>query len=129
MTIIPGTADAASYLPLTPLSFEVLLAVADAPRHGYGIIQEIEGRTGEPMKSSTGTLYLAIQRLQREGLIEAEPATSGSRRRDYALTELGRLVVAAEAERLAELVSSARDKKLLRAAPSLALGSRGERGR
>ena len=50
-------------LPLTPLAGQSLVARADEPRHGYGIIKEIEGATGEPMKSSTGTLYLAIERL------------------------------------------------------------------
>ena len=117
LTSLAENIAAASYLPLTSLSFEVLLALADSPRHGYGIIQEIEGRTGEPMNSSTGTLYLALQRLNRDGLIEAGPSTAGSRRRNYSLTEIGRLVAAAEAERLAALVSSAHDKKLLGAAP------------
>jgi DNA-binding PadR family transcriptional regulator len=102
----------ASRLPLTPLSFQILVALADEPRHGYGIIKEIEETTGEPMKSSTGTLYLAIERLEEEGLIE-EQASSDHRRRYYHLTSLGRSVAAAETKRLAKLLGVARSKKLV----------------
>lgn len=106
-------------LPLTPLSFEILLALADEPRHGYGIIKEIEARTGKPLKSSTGTLYLAIRRLEQAELIVESDDTGrsggsgGSRRRYYRLTQLGEEVVAAEAERLAALLGVARQKDML----------------
>ena len=99
-------------LPLTPLSFQILIAVADEPRHGYGIIKEIEGATGEPMKSSTGTLYLAIERLEREDLLEERPSRD-PRRRYYRLTALGRATAVAEAKRLATLLGVARGKKLV----------------
>jgi DNA-binding PadR family transcriptional regulator len=101
-----------SRLPLTPLSFQILVALADEPRHGYGIIKEIEEATGERLKSSTGTLYLAIERLEQEGLIEEEPS-SDARRRYYRLTPLGRSVAAAETKRLATLLGVARSKKLV----------------
>lgn len=112
----PSSNEAVDFLPLTPLSFDVLLALADAPGHGYGILQEIERRGGGPMKSSTGTLYLAIHRLQRDGLLEKRDNDGNSRRHLYALTPLGRQVAAAEAERLLGLVDSARRKDLLSAA-------------
>lgn len=101
-----------SRTPLTPLSFQILVAVADAPRHGYGIIKEIEKATGEPLKSSTGTLYLAIERLEREGFIEEEPSRD-SRRRYYRLTDVGREVAVAETRRLATLLGVAGEKKLV----------------
>lgn len=101
-----------SRLPLTPLSFQILVAVADGPRHGYGIIKEIEQATGEPMKSSTGTLYLAIDRLEHEGFLEEEPRRD-ARRRYYRLTPLGRETAAAEAKRLVTLLGVARGKKLV----------------
>ena len=105
-------------LPLTPLSFQILVALADEPRHGYGIIKEIEAHTGTELKSSTGTMYLAIQRLERQGLVEetSAPATSGkgdSRRRYYRLSAVGAEVAAAESERLVSLLSVARHKDLL----------------
>lgn len=98
--------------PLTPLTYEILLALADEDRHGYGIIKEIEQSTGEPMKSSTGTLYLAIERLEQEGLLEEQPS-GDARRRFYRLTSLGRDTAAAEAKRLATLLGVARGKKLV----------------
>lgn len=109
------TRDPAARLPLTPLSFEVLLSLADGARHGYGIIKEIEARTGEPLRSSTGTLYLALQRLVKEGLVEVAGSSGGpaTRGRTYALTALGREVAVAEADRLAGLVGDARRKRLL----------------
>jgi DNA-binding PadR family transcriptional regulator len=99
-------------LPLTPLSFQILVALADGPRHGYGIIKEIEAVTGEAFPSSTGTLYLAIERLEHEGLIEKEKS-SDRRRRFYRLTALGRETAAGETRRLATLVGVARGKKLV----------------
>lgn len=99
-------------LPLTPLSFQILVALADEPRHGYGIIKEIEAVTGERLKSSTGTLYLAIERLEQEGLLE-EDERSDPRRRYYRLTTAGREIAAAETRRLATLLGVARGKKLV----------------
>ncbi len=101
-------------LPLTPLSFQIVIAIADQPRHGYGIVKEIERITGSPMKSSTGTLYLAVQRLEEAGLLEEEPSDD-SRRRYYRLTALGREIATAETERLTNLVGEARAKKLVEA--------------
>jgi len=103
------------HLPLTPLSFQILLALADGPRHGYGILKEIEGSSGEPFRSSTGTLYLAIQRLEQHQLIAEDPGHPGSdsRRRYYRLTELGREVAIGESRRLATLLSVGRSKGLI----------------
>ena len=116
-------ADAHSYLPLSPITFQVLLALADGPRHGYGVIQEIDGRTGGIMRLQTGTLYLLLQRLTTDGFVERartprEDATAagrapGSPRRYHALTALGRAVLAAEARRLQAAVADARAKRVL----------------
>lgn len=110
--------DVRAHLPLTPLSFEILLSLADGPLHGYGIMKEAEERTGEPFASSTGTLYLAIQRLLEDGLLRvaeegAGAGSRGGRGRAYALTRLGREVAAAEARRLAARVRDAASKALL----------------
>ena len=103
------------HLPLTPLSLQILVALADAPRHGYGILKEIEGASSTPFRSSTGTLYLAIQRLEQEGLIEEDrqPESAESRRRYYRLTTLGREVATAESRRLDALLDVSRSKGLL----------------
>lgn len=106
------------HLPLTPLSFHILLALSDRERHGYGILKEIERQTNGAMKTASGALYLAAVRLQDAGLIaqvEDRPdADSDKRRRYYRLTELGRRVAAAEAERMAMLLGSAFDTGLVR---------------
>ena len=102
--------------PVTPLTFEILVALADEPRHGYGIIKEIEDRSGAAAAPSTGALYLALQRMEGSGLIEEAdvPDTSGdSRRRYYRLSPKGRARAEEESTRLARLLASARDKNLL----------------
>ncbi len=102
---------------MTPLTYEILLALADGDRHGYGIIKEIEGRAGTASAPSTGALYLALQRMQGKGLIEEaweRPANDDDpRRRYYRLTNEGREHATDESLRLAALVSAARAKKLL----------------
>ena len=104
-------------VPPTPLTFQILLALADVDRHGYGIIKEIEGRS-VGSAPSTGALYLALQRMESDGLIADAPtpetAESGdSRRRYYRITSEGRRVAELESERLADLVVAARRKNLL----------------
>ena len=105
------------FLPLTPLSYHILLALADQARHGYGIIKEIEAGTGGATSPSTGALYLALQRMGEEGLVADTPAPRGDagddpRRKYYKLTPLGRRVAVAESRRLAELVALAAEKRL-----------------
>jgi DNA-binding PadR family transcriptional regulator len=105
-------------LPLTPAVFHVLLSLADEERHGYGIILDVEQRTGGRLRLAPGTLYGAINRLRENGWIEEteerpDPALDDQRRRYYRLTDLGRRVAQAEAERLAELVQIAQAKNLL----------------
>lgn len=65
--------DPRAFLPLTPLAFQVLLALADGDRHGYAIIREVEERTDGVIKLRTGTLYTLLQRLLEEALIEDTP--------------------------------------------------------
>jgi DNA-binding PadR family transcriptional regulator len=100
----------------TPLTYDILVALADEERHGYGIIREIESRSGTDAAPSTGALYLALQRMEGEGLIEPAPAPGGetdARRKYYRLTALGREAARTESMRLAQLVEGARSKDLL----------------
>jgi len=116
-----------NFLPLTPLSFLVLMVLADRDSHGYGIIKEVERRTDGGTRPGTGTLYTALQRLMDDGLIqEAEQRPDigdDSRRRYYSLTLLGRQAAQLEAERMAHLVGLAIDTDLL---PHTAGSSRGD---
>lgn len=106
--------EARDFLPLTHLSIQILLALADGDLHGYGIIKAVEERTDGVIRPATGTLYTALQRLMDDHLIErtSEVSQDDARRRAYRLTKLGGRVAAAEIERLTELVRSARGKKL-----------------
>ncbi|HUP25241.1 MAG TPA: PadR family transcriptional regulator [Thermoanaerobaculia bacterium] len=96
--------------PLTVLALHVLIALATEPRHGYAVIRDIEDRTGGELRVRSGTLYVALQRLAHEGLIEEAPAEAGAdpRRRYYRLTDSGRAAAEAEVSRLGRLVGDAR---------------------
>jgi DNA-binding PadR family transcriptional regulator len=96
----------ARFLPLSPHQFHILLALTDRERHGYGVIQDIDQRTGGEMRLGTGTLYTAIARLVELGLI-ADTGREDERRRYYRLLPLGRSVLKAETMRLEALVRHA----------------------
>jgi len=105
-------------LPLSPAIFHILLSLADGDRHGYGIMQEVEVRTEGRVNLGPGTLYGAIKRLSKKGVIEEtedrpDPELNDERRRYYRLTEFGQRVLQAEAERMARLVKQAQAKQLL----------------
>jgi DNA-binding PadR family transcriptional regulator len=105
------------HLPLTPVAFEILLALAGGALHGYAILQDIEARTGGRLALHAGTLYRALARLAEAALLEELEGPSGpgedGRRRYYRLTRLGRRVAAAEAARLERQVGVARARALL----------------
>jgi DNA-binding PadR family transcriptional regulator len=106
-----------SPLELTPIGFEVLLSLASGPLHGYGIKLAIEERTAGEISLGSGTLYQAIQRLEREGLI-AEAHAAGSRGdvrrgRTYRIEPLGRSSLANHLRRLSRALDYARAHRLL----------------
>ena len=108
-----------SFLPLTPVAFEILLALADGEQHGYSIMREVERRSDGAVVLHPGTLYRALARLLESGLIEElderpDPAHDDQRRRYYQLTHAGIAVARAEAERLAGQLAAARARKLLK---------------
>ncbi|MFF4340666.1 PadR family transcriptional regulator [Kitasatospora sp. NPDC001540] len=91
----------------------VLTALADAPRHGYAIIQEVLAISGGRTRLSTGTLYTALDRLLHEGAvrIEREEVVDSRLRRTFALTEQGQDLLAEEARRL-RLAASEAERRL-----------------
>jgi DNA-binding PadR family transcriptional regulator len=99
-------------LRVTNLEFHVLLALADGPRHGYGIMQDVDQLTSGELKLGPGTLYGIISRFVREGLIE-ECEPDAERRRCYRLARKGRRLATEEADRLSALVRFARQRRLL----------------
>jgi DNA-binding PadR family transcriptional regulator len=108
----PKTPEPRSFLPLTPIVLQVVLALADDPRHGYAVIREVNDRTDGLIRLRTGTLYTVLQRLLDDGLIETasrpvRASDDDERRRYYRLTTLGRAVLKAEASRLRAVVAAA----------------------
>lgn len=106
------------FLPLTPLSFHILLALRRGVAHGYAIGETIEATSAGTVRPTTGTLYQALKRLRDAQLIADAPAPPGERsagppRSYFALTDLGRRVAVREAERLEGLVRVARESALL----------------
>ena len=71
-------------------SLLILATLAEGPKHGYAMMQDIESATGRPM--GAGTLYAALVRLEEQGLVEALPAED--RRRPYRLTGVGASMLA-----------------------------------
>ena len=98
--------------PLAPATFHILIALADEPRHGYGIMQEVADRTGGKIVMSPGTLYGSIKQMLEEDLIEEVRGRRSSgddaRRRYYRITASGREAARQEMARLAELLKQAR---------------------
>ena len=106
-----------AFLPLTPRVFQVMLALAPKPLHGYAIIQEVSRLTEGVITLRTGTLYLLLRRLRAQGLIEESgdrpPAHEDDDRRVYyVLTDLGRAVVEVEVQRLRTVVAAVRRQGL-----------------
>jgi DNA-binding PadR family transcriptional regulator len=113
----PTAARIAALLPLPPVTFHILVALATEEFHGYAILQDIAARTGGAVQLGAGTLYRSIHRMLEQGLVvessdRPAPALDDERRRYYRITPLGTAVARAEAERLGQLVALARAKGL-----------------
>ena len=112
-----------SHLPLTPATFQILMALVDGERHGYAIMQEVSARSEGTMRLGPGTLYGSLKRLLDLGLVaesgeRADPDADDERRRYYKITRLGLSTARAEARRLEQLVRLARRKKLIGMEPA-----------
>jgi DNA-binding PadR family transcriptional regulator len=99
-------------------AFLVLLALADGPGHGLGIVGRVESVTGGSVKLGPGTLYGTLQSLVGAGLIRETGAPVGPddddpRRRYYRVTPRGDKALKAEAERLRVLVRAAAARQVL----------------
>jgi PadR family transcriptional regulator PadR len=85
-------------------TYFVLTTLLDGPLHGHGIIKQTEQLSDGRVRLAAGTLYAALDRLVREGLIEAvrQETVNGRVRQYYALTDSGTTAVHAEADRMAQ---------------------------
>ncbi|GAB2684421.1 PadR family transcriptional regulator [Thalassiella azotivora] len=105
-------------LRITEQLYLVLLALADQPRHGYGVVEAVRAMTDGDVVLRPGTLYGVLDRLVAAGwaVPEREEVVDGRLRRYYALTSDGAAAARAETERLAALTRSA--ARVLRARPA-----------
>ncbi|MEU4687630.1 PadR family transcriptional regulator [Actinoplanes sp. NPDC023714] len=102
-----------SEAPMREPTFLVLTALAEEPRHGYAVIEDVSALTGGRVRLRAGTLYSALDRLRAEGLIEVdrEEIVQSRLRRYYRLTATGERSLAAETARLREQAAIA-DRRL-----------------
>jgi len=88
--------------------FLILASLADQPRHGYALLQDIEALSGGRVRLSTGTLYGALRRMLESGWIEPFAQSDTSRdKQAYRLTPGGRRVLRAELDRMKQLMRAA----------------------
>ena len=103
--------DIESHLPLTESTFFILLSLAPGPRHGYGMLKDVQALSEGRLQLSTGTLYGAIKRLQDQGWItridDPVPNDTDRERKVYVLTEQGQRILEAETARLRSVVAKA----------------------
>jgi len=96
-------------VPVHPRDLEILLLVAEAPRHGYGLMLEL--RAAGQWVLGPGTLYRVLKGMVERGLLsaQADPAESeeGPPRRYYRITAMGKRVLKEEVSRMAGIVARA----------------------
>ncbi len=105
-------------LPLKPLTYEILLVLIDAERHGWDLVRELERRSGGARRIFPGNLYRALREMRLVGLIEESavrpaPADDDDRRRYFRVTATGRRAARVESERMLRLLEEARALKVL----------------
>lgn len=106
------------FLPLSSKDLHILFGVAVRPLHGYGLVTEVEERSGGTVRLEPANLYRRLHRMVDAGLLEETappPEEEGvdERRRYYAATELGRKVLARAVTQLESLVSEAAERGLV----------------
>ena len=119
----PSVPPVEDFLPLKPIELLILITVAAGERHGYGIMLDIAERTGGSVRLEAGGLYRSIRRLLADKLLTESarrPAADldDERRRYYALSPLGKRVLAAEALRLRALVRAAEASRIIDPEPA-----------
>jgi len=104
--------DLRPFLPLSPATLHILLALAGGDLHGYAIMQVVARQSEGQYKLGPGTLYDNLQKMMQQGMVENAPgpAVAGDdpRRRYYRLTSFGQRLLSMEVTRLENVVREAR---------------------
>lgn len=93
---------------LTESIFYILLRL-HRPAHGYALMKDIAQMTGKRVNLGAGTLYGALDTLQKKGWIKALGEQPGDRKIEYLITETGKQFFEKELDRLEELLQNARE--------------------
>jgi DNA-binding PadR family transcriptional regulator len=102
------------FLPLSPATLHILLALAGGEQHGYGIMKEVARQSSGQYRLGPGTLYDNLQKLLDRGLVKEAPKRSANddpRRRYYRLTPFGRRVLSADLARLENVLREAKVRR------------------
>lgn len=94
------------YAPMTETAFYILLCLQE-PRHGYGVVQEVEKLTDGAVHLAPGTMYGSLSKMEKDGLIRL--VREEEKRKVYRSTELGREVLRAEIARIERLYRNAKE--------------------
>ncbi len=97
--------DLKENIVLTEAVYYILLSLYK-PMHGYGIMQNVTELSEGRVNLAAGTLYGAINTLLKKSYIKALPHEAKSRKKEYEITETGKVVVHNEIERLRELIKN-----------------------
>ncbi len=105
-------------------TYLILTVLVTEPLHGYAILAEVDDLSAGRVQMRVGTLYAALDRLDKEGLVEVdrEEIVSGRLRRYYRITGRGAEVLSLEAQRLARLAGQARRRLAHRPIQTRSLG-------
>ncbi len=98
-------ANSKESIALTEAVFYILLSLQQ-PLHGYGIMQNVEQLSNGRVTLAAGTLYGAISTLLERGWITALPGEHNSRKKEYVITDSGKIAAKIELTRLKELVEN-----------------------
>ena len=77
----------------------ILAVIASGPIHGYAVIEELRARSGGKLTLPEGTVYPALHRLERGGLVSSAWSDRGRKRRVYSLTRCGERELGVRRER------------------------------
>jgi DNA-binding PadR family transcriptional regulator len=108
-----GSEHREELMPLSPVVFFILFALADGEKHGYLIMQQVGILSDGKLRMGPATLYTTIQRLVGQFLVEETDKETGGRRRHYRLTDSGQQLLRAELDRQAAVLRLARSKMLM----------------
>lgn len=95
----------AENIALTEAVYYILLSLKE-PMHGYGIMQNVSKLSNNRVNLAAGTLYGAITAMLEKEWIAALPGDSNSRKKEYKITDSGKIIVKNELLRLRELLNN-----------------------